>query len=69
MLVRNPNCFLRRPFILISVIQRKFCKFLVVISSYKLLQEVANLEEYSMKISHPDITYARTFNKELGKMS
>ncbi|CAL8148197.1 unnamed protein product [Orchesella dallaii] len=31
-----------------------------------MLSEVANMDEYSMKVSHPEFTHTRTFNKELG---
>lgn len=38
----------------------------VIIASYELLNEVANMEEFSAKFAHEYYTYPRTFGKEMG---
>ncbi|CAL8124636.1 unnamed protein product [Orchesella dallaii] len=38
----------------------------VVVASHEIMTELANAEEYSIKVSHELFTYPRTFNKELG---
>jgi len=43
-----------------------FC-LTVAITSYELMTEVANMEEYSMKFAHELYTYPRTFGKEMGR--
>ncbi|CAL8109453.1 unnamed protein product [Orchesella dallaii] len=38
----------------------------IAITSYELMTEVANMEEYSIKFAHELYTYPRTFGKEMG---
>lgn len=49
-----------------NLINKQFVSYLVIIASHELLNEVANMEEYSMKFANEYLTYPRTFGKEMG---